>query len=358
MTAVWMFVGSYSPASEAGIHRLLVDPRSGALTGAGSISGVQNPSFLWVHPRGDVLYAVSETGLASDGAIGSVVAFGIDSGRPGNPFIPLGSRSTHGDNPCHIDVDPTGRWLSVANYGSGSLATFHILEDGSLGEAACVLDHEGSGPDPVRQSHPHAHCSTFAPGGRYLVAADLGADRILVHAFDPSTGRMTPHWELATAPGAGPRHVAFHQGGSDMFAVNELDNTISHFTWNGESGRLAMIRTVSTIPEGSKASLAADLRVSPHGNRVYVSNRGHDSLAAFSFDGDSGLDRQWVNRIRGSWPRSIALVPGARSIAVAYQHSDRVDLLPLAEETGTSPVPEFSVPVSRPSYVTFVVAAT
>ncbi len=348
-----LYVGSYSPATEPGIHRLTFDPESGVLRRAGSTGGVQNPSFLAVHPQGRYLYAVSETGLASDGLRGSVHAFRVEHNGNRAQLAPLGGSPTWGDHPCHIGIDPGGQWLAVSNYGTGSVAILAIGEDGSLSEVVSMVEHEGSGVDPDRQSGPHAHCALFAPGERFLVAADLGTDRLKIHAFDRSTGLLTPHSEVATLPGAGPRHIAFHPDGSRLFAVNELDNSLTLYQWDGDIGALAWRQTLPTLPAGTGQNLAAGVAVSHDGGQVFVSNRGHDSLAVFTFDPESGLTSEMHLSCGGNWPRAFGCAPDGQMIVVANEHSNEVAVISVDDEAEGPGRTLARLPIPRPTSIAF-----
>ncbi|NNF70092.1 MAG: lactonase family protein, partial [Acidimicrobiia bacterium] len=223
------YVGTYAAAEEPGIYALEFDETSGTFEIVGAFSGVENPSFLAV--RDDLLLAVGETGRST----GSVHAFRLTGWPPQLEL--LGAGATNGDYPCHLSIDATGRWVAAANYGTGNVVVLPVTA-GDFGEVSSEVQHGGRGPNESRQEGPHAHCALFSPGGRFVVAADLGIDRILVYGFDEVGGRLTYQTGVATLPGAGPRHVAFHPNAPVMFGVNELDNALVVYDFDRDTGGL------------------------------------------------------------------------------------------------------------------------
>lgn len=349
----WVFVGSYGPPDRATVHVCIFDESSGDLRVVGSVGGLTNPSFLTVSPCGRRLYAVSETGVGSDGMPGSLRAFELTGGRDSPELTPLNHRPSGGDHPCHLSIDAEGRWLAVSNYGSGSVAVLAIRPDGSLGEVASLVSHEGAGPHPERQAGPHVHATTFMPDGRFLVAADLGIDRLLVHAFDPRTGSLTLHGETSTRPGAGPRHLAIHPDGEHLFVVNELDSTLTVYRWDPDAGSLDGLCTLSTLASNAPVNIASDLAVAVDGRHVYVANRGDDSVAVFAFE-RGRMSRLTLRPSGGAWPRSIGLTASGRFLLAANEHADHVAVLPLGLGGAEVGGPVARVPIPCPTCVALV----
>ncbi len=348
-TETLAFVGSYAEADRPGIHAMLVTD-TGDLHLLDSWAGVHNPSFLRLRPDGGHLYAVSETGLA-DGSAGTVHAFRIERSSGTVDLVPINSRDSGGDHPCHIGIDADGTRLAVSNYGSGTVSVFPIRPDGSLGEMGSLARHTGTGPQSDRQEGPHVHSSSFSSDGRFLIVADLGIDRLMVYRVDRAGSAMSLAHEVATAPGAGPRHVLFHPDGRHLFVVNELDNSVSLFRYRADSGVLTLRQTHSTLPAEGVGNTAADIRLSPAGHHVYVSNRGHDSLAVYEFDPDGGMALTHIRSCGGRRPRGFALTPDGRYVLVANRSSDEVVSLPLADGTSDIGAPAAHLPVSEPSCV-------
>lgn len=341
MTRHLLLAGSYGPADQPAIYAFDFDDGSGALAAAGAFAGVADPSFLALHPAGRQLYAVSE---ATDGGPGAVWAFAL--GRGPARLEPLGSQPSRGELPCHLLVDPGGRWLAVTNYGSGSVAVLPIRPDGALGAPVAAAQHAGRGPNPARQEGPHAHASILDRAGRHLIVADLGIDQLLVYRLDGAAGALQAHGQTPTRPGAGPRHLAFHPGGQLLYVANELDSTVTLYAYDPAGGALDPLQTLSTLPGWAGENSVADIHLAPGAARLYVSNRGHNSLAVFGVGGDGRLELLATAGCGGDWPRNFALAPGGRFVVVANQHSGELVVLPLqpgGEEVG-APVARAALP--------------
>jgi 6-phosphogluconolactonase len=322
-----LYVGSYADADQPGIYACTFDDATGELTVRGSFAGVSNPSFLVIHPNGRWLYAVSETNQQKDGVPGAVWAFRCTQ-EPWS-IEAINHQTGGGDWPCHLAIDSTGRWLLVSNYGSGTVSVLPILEDGALGKMTDLIQHSSRGPRPDGQEGPHTHSATFTPDHRFAIVADLGMDALVVYALDPSVGQLHEHTRAATRPGAGPRHLAFHPSGQHVYVANELDNSIAVYDYDAASGGLHEQQIVDTLPSNAPQNTVADIHVSPSGDRVYVSNRGHDSIAIFAVEADGRLALVAIRPCGGHWPRNFAIAPGGRFLLVANQHSDEVAVLPV-----------------------------
>jgi 6-phosphogluconolactonase len=347
-----VLVGSYAAADQPGIHAFRFDDATGALAPRGSYAGIANPSFLAVHPSGRWLYAASEMSQSWNGAPGALWALRLE--RDPWELQPINQRPSGGDAPCHLQLDTSGKWLLASNYSSGTVAVLPILADGALGEIADLIQHHGSGPHPERQEGPHAHSATLAPDDRFAIVADLGMDELLVYSFDSATGKLGAHAHVDTRPGAGPRHVAFHPNGEYVYVANELDNTVSAYHYDAATGALRERQTVETLPDGAPENTVADIHVAASGRRVYASNRGHNSIAAFDIQPDGRLDRVAIAACGGDWPRNFALAPGGRHMLVANQYSGEVAVLPLSDDASAIGMPVARAAAAQASCVLFV----
>lgn len=339
-----LYVGTYISADQPSLHVVRFETESGMLTNLTSFTGIENPSFLVLHPNSRRLYAVSETGVASGGEMGSIWAFEIEA--DGVSLRPLNQQSTEGDWPCHIALDQTGRWLAVSNYGSGSAILYPILPDGRLGEKAAFVQHHGQGPNQSRQEGPHAHSATFTLDNRFMIVADLGIDRLMVYRFDSETGRLTLHQQVAAAPGAGPRHLAFHPTGRWLYVANELDSTVTVYGYDPDQRELTAGQSLATVPAGVDDNSVADIHLSPGAERLYVSNRGHNSVAIFAVSDGGSLTPLNFPKCGGKWPRNFAVGPDGRFIVVANRHTDDVVVLPsiLGGQSLGEPVSRLTIP--------------
>ena len=349
-----LFVGGYAAKGQAGIQACRLDLDSGALTAIASFDGLTNPGFLAAHPNGRWLYAASETSRASNnGNFGEVWALRYAADAEPFRIEALNHQSSQGDAPCHLRLDATGRWLLVANYTSGSAAVYPIQADGSLGEMTSFVEHHGHGPNPARQEGPHTHSSIFSPDNRFAILAELGLDQLLVYELDQATGKLRPHGTAPARPGAGPRHLAFHPDGKHLYAANELDSTIALYDYDAASGSLHERQFLPTLPQTDPESTVADIHIAASGKRVYVSNRGHNSLAVFDIGAEGKLSLAGFWSCGGNWPRNFALAPGGRFVLVANQYSNWVSVLPLDGPQGAVGSAVASLPAIAPGVIEF-----
>jgi 6-phosphogluconolactonase len=325
------YVGTYEREDRPGIFRLHCDPATGRLTVLGAVAGVRRPSFLALHPTGRYLYAASEA-VEGDG---EVCAFAVD-GRSGD-LRPLNRRSAHGSSTCHLDVDATGRWLVAANYGSPTVVLFPLQADGALGEVAAIRRHAGSSVHP-RQREPHPHSANIDPGNRFVYCPDLGLDRVLIYRLDAERGDLVPAEppSVATAPGSGPRHFAFHPSRPYAYVVNEIDSTVVAYAWDRASGALRELQVVPALPADFQGeSTCADIHVHPAGRFLYASNRGHDSIAIFRIAPDTGtLTAAGHAPTQGRTPRNFALDPSGTFLFAENQESDCIVVFRVDAESG------------------------
>lgn len=268
------------------------------------------PSFAVA--RAGVIYAA----LERDGAPGGVLALREDG-------TVLAQESSGGEAPCHLAFH--GHWLLVANYGSGTVGVLPLYEDGGLGALHEAVAHVGSGPDTERQEGPHVHQIVVSPGGKWVLAVDLGTDEVVIYAFDD--GELTRHGAYAAFPGSGPRHMAFAPDGTHAYLVGELDDSLTKLTWDEEAGELSTVARLRTLPESAVlTNYPAAVQVAPDGSTVYVTNRGHDSIAVV----DAVSFQVRVNvPCGGEWPRD-AVLSGDR-LYVANQFSGTVDFFALED---------------------------
>lgn len=332
-----LYVGTYTEGTRSeGVYLVRMDHRSGQLTRVGSVDAGPNPSFLGIHPNGRVLYAVNELEQYKGKPTGAVSAFTIE--RVTGALTRLNEQPSEGGAPCYLSVDRRARVVLVANYVGGSIALLPIQSNGALAPAAHVVQHTGKGPNAERQEAPHAHCILPDPSNRFALAADLGADRVFVYRLDLD-GKSLRHVEGGDAvmrPGAGPRHIAFHSGVPLVFVANELDSTVATLRFDAEHGTLSPLATISTVSAGwTGTNYPADIHIAPSGRTLYVSNRGHNSIAVFSVAESTGaLALEQVVSTDGDWPRNFSLDPSGRWLLVANQRSDSVVVFGIDPENG------------------------
>ena len=355
-----LYVGTYTNGERReGIYLVRMDPRTGALRQVEARDAGENPSFLAIHPNGRTLYAVNELTEMGGEQTGAVTSFAIAAGT--GRLARLDQKLSEGGAPCYVSVDPRGRYAFVANYVGGSVVVLPVGRDGALQTATHVVQHQGTGPDAERQEAAHAHCIIPDRTGVFAVAADLGADRVMVYRLDRERGSLA-HVEggsVAMRPGAGPRHLAFHPTMPFLYVANELDSTVTRLRWDAATGTLRVEESASTLPPGTAArNSVADLHLSPSGRTLYVSNRGHDSVAVFSVAPRTGsLALQEAIPTGGAWPRNFTLDPTGRWLVVANQNSDSLVVFARHRETGILTETEHRLSVPKPVCLRFLAHA-
>lgn len=320
MRAVDLWVGSYARAGGRGLYRLRCDENG--LT-PGEVDDVAaNASYGVWSPRHRLHYLVDEA------AMGAVGAF-----RPGPAGLTRATRvSSEGREPCFVAIDPAQRRIAAANYASGSIALFELTGDGLPQDGPALWANAGSGPDAERQAGPHMHCVRFSPDGAHLYATDLGTDQLLRFTLDAATPLETAELAWAAPAGSGPRHLLFHPRAPVALLVSELASTLTLFDVAAEG--LNERTMLSTLPKGvDGGSLGGDLAVNAAGDRVYVTNRGHDSIAVFALDPASGAIelRQHVLS-GGASPRNLLLLEAAGRLLVVNEEAGNVVLFAIAPD--------------------------
>ncbi len=347
----FVYIGTYTGQKSKGIYAYRFDAATGRLTSLGLVAETVNPSFLAVHPNRRFLYAVSEMAKYEGRNSGAVSAFAID--RETGKLAFLNRVSSRGGGPCYVVVDKTGKSLLVANYGGGSVAVLPVLEYGRLGEASAFVQHAGSSVNPKRQQGPHAHSINLSPDNRFAIAADLGLDQVLVYRFDPTKGSFAANNPAMAKvnPGAGPRHLAFHPSGRFAYVINEMQSTVSAFSYDAAGGVLRELQTISTLPKDFAGdNTTAEVQVHPTGKFLYGSNRGHDSIAVFAIDTGTGtLTPVQHVPTQGKTPRNFGIDPTGSHLFAANQNSDNIVVFRIDPKTGrltpTGQVLEVSSPV-------------
>jgi 6-phosphogluconolactonase len=351
-----VYVGTYTGAKSKGIHAFRFNQATGALTPVGLVAETPSPSWLVLHPSGQYLYAANEVDDFDADKSGSVSAFKID--RATGALTLLNTRPSKGAHPCHLTVDRAGTHLLVANYTGGTLAVLPIERDGSLASPSQVVHHKGSSVNSERQSSPHAHSIDLSADDRFAVSDDLGADRLFIYRYDARGGGLSAGLQpaIAAAPGAGPRHFAFHPSGQFGFAINELSSTITSYSWDATRGALKTLATISTLPKGKfPGNSTAEIRVHPGGRFLYGSNRGHDSIAVFTIAPTSGnLTLVEHEPTRGKTPRNFTIDPSGQWLVAANQGSDTLAVFRISDQNGALTPVGGLVNVGSPVSVVFL----
>jgi 6-phosphogluconolactonase len=346
---VGFYIGTYTrQGGSKGIYRATLDLETGRLSSPTLAAEAPGPSFVALHPRGDLLYAVHEP------TDGDVSAFAIE--RDGK-LRRINSQSSQGAGPCHVSVDGAGKNVFVACYGGGSLACLPIDEDGALAPATEVVKNSGSGPDQRRQEGPHLHAIYADAKDRFVYACDLGTDEVLVFQLDAENGRLTATQPRSAKvpPGGGPRHLALHPSGKFAFVNNEMGNSVTAFAVNPEDGGLKSLQTISTLPDGKPVpgNSTAEIFCDPSGRWLYVSNRGHDSIAGYSIGEDGTLALVEITPAGVAVPRGFGIDPTGKWLVVGGQKSNDLVALKIDPASGKLTPGPNKISVGSPVCVAF-----
>jgi 6-phosphogluconolactonase len=347
-----VYFGTYTTpkSGSQGIYVAGFDSKTGKLEKPELAAEAKSPSFLAIAPSKQFLYAVSE----GSGAEGGVSSFAVDAST--GKLTLLNSESSKGGGPCHVSVDPAGKVLMVANYGSGHVASLPIKADGSLGAAASAHQQgPASNANARRQAGPHAHSINPDKAGKFAFACDLGCDKVFIYKLDAEAGTITPNAPAfaEVPPGGGPRHFAFDPDGKFAYANNEMTLTVTAFSYDAVRGALKPLETVSTLPPGVSVDpkfSTAETAVHPSGRFVYVSNRGHDTIACFRVNAETGkLTFIESAPAKVQVPRNFGIDPTGKWMITAGQNSNSAAVFSIDPKTGkiepTGQVVEVGAPV-------------
>lgn len=319
-----IYAGTNSLRGSKGIYVLDYDRASAKLSEIQTVDGGSSPNFLTVSPDRKFLYAAYSTGTLNDGN-GSVMSFKIDpaSGK----LSKINEQSSEGRGPAHVSIDPKGRYVYISNYGAGSLVVYPVNKDGSLEKASDVIQHTGSSIVQGRQEAPHVHSAIPSADGRFLYVSDLGIDKIMIYEVQEN-GKLKP----AATPygqntaGAGPRHFAIHPNGNFAYSAEELTSTVASFKRDQKTGSLSPLERVPMLPEGFTGNnSAADIHFSPDGKFLYASNRGHESLAIYAVNANTGkLTLVGHENTGGKHPRNFMIDKKGEFALTANRDTDNV----------------------------------
>lgn len=350
----YLFTGTYTTGSSEGIYVFSFDPLTGEVTPVDTARGIDQPSYLEVTPDGQFLYAVNETGGITPGRI-SAFSFDKTSGK----LKLLNQKPTYGDHPCYVTISSNRKWVIAANYSGGNLAAYRVNEDGSLSDTYQVIQHEGKGPNAERQDAPHVHSAVITPDNKFLLVQDLGIDKIMVYRFNPEADKdplspaKSPY--MATQPGGGPRHIAFHPGKQWLYLMEEMGGAVTGYRY--KNGKLKQFTRVDAHPPGYTGSRgSADIHVSPDGKFLYASNRFEaNNIAIFSIHpGNGSLTSVGYQDVIGNFPRNFVIDPSGNWLLVANQKSDDIRIFRINKETGLLTPSENSILVGNPVCLKFL----
>ena len=345
-----MLVGTYTAGDSKGIYSFRFDEETGTSIALSAVE-VENPSYLVPSADGKFVYAVSE--FNNEQAAANAFAFDKEKGT----FKFLNSQKTDGEDPCYIITN--GKNVVTANYSGGSISVFPIAKDGSLLPASDVIKFEGSGTDKERQEKSHLHCVRITPDGKYLLADNLGTDRIHKFTINPDANAENKESFLKEgAPaaftveaGSGPRHLTFAPNGNYAYLINELSGTVITFEY--KDGNLKEIQTIAADTVGAKGS--ADIHISPDGKFLYASNRlKADGIAIFRINPDNGMLTKAGYQLTGIHPRNFIITPNGKYLLVACRDDNVILVYKRNADTGLLTDIHKDIKVDKPVCVKFI----
>ena len=348
---MWALIGTRTTrerkARGQGITVCAVQP-DGSLQARQVLGGMVNPSYLVASRDGHLVYTVH-----GDGNAISLLDFDRGTGR----IALRRSFDAQLRNPVHLALDRDERHLLVSSHLTGELVVIALAANGSPQSVVQRVALPGPpGPHRVEQPFSKPHFNPFDPSGRFVVVPDKGLDRIFVFTFDE--GQLAPAAEpfVQTREGAGPRGVAFHPREPWMYAVGELDSTVTAYALDSTSGRLVPRQWLTTLPESFTGnSRAAAIAIDPAGRHLYASNRGCDTIEVYAIAATSGLLRHLQSRpSEGRTPRFFTPHPDGHTLYVLNEDSDTIVQIAIDPVRGELGGTRAVLPCASPVCLVFV----
>jgi len=315
------YVGHQTDEKEEGIRILEADADTGRFRQLRLIH-LQNPIYMALNRAKTRLYtSFSDPTYGPRGKTGGLAAYAVK----GDDLVKINALGTGATTPCHVSLAPDEKALVYAEYSGATAGFVEIGEDGALkGSVVQTAITDPTGPNKPRQDKPHAHCAVVSPDGKNLCVVDLGVDQVKVYDWQNRAGGLKelPSRTIHTTPaGAGPRHIIFHPNGKLAFVIFELENYVTSYKYDGESFR--PVHQLSLLPAGfTEFSKAAAIKISEDGTQLFCSNRGHDSIAVFAVDSDTGaLALLNIIKLGGAFPRDFEFMPGGKFLLAGLKMS-------------------------------------
>ena len=346
MEKMYLMVGSYATPEEEGIKVYAWDGEKGEAAYVSGLKGISNPSYQVVSADGERVYSVGE----DDGLTSTAHALSFDKSQ--GRLALMNTQLTQGGAPCYINLSPNEDFVITANYMGGSISVLPMETSGRLGENVSTFAFEGEGVLKERQSQPHLHCVEFTPDGRFLLANDLGTDKI--HVFPlTSDGKLDEKatFDVALEAGSGPRHLCFSKDGRFAYLINELSGKVTALSYNGET--LTPIQYIEADTVNAQGS--ADIHLSPDGKFLYASNRlKADGIAIFSVNQETGMLIKVGYQQTGIHPRNFVITPDGHFLLVACRDSNVVQIFARDEKTGLLVDTGNMIETSKPVCLKFI----
>ena len=331
-----LYVGTFAERNSQGLYVFEFNRDSLSFKLLQTLPELVSPSFFTLHPSGRLLYAACRNSMVNGQNWGSIWSLKIDtiSGK----LSPLNQQPSYGTDPCYISTDQSGQYIFVANYGDGVISVYPVNTDGSIGDSIQVIRHAGRSINPQRQEGPHVHAALVSEDNRFVYVPDLGIDRVMIYKLDTATGKLTPAdvpW-AEVKPGSGPRHIAIRPDGKFAYLAEELGSTTAVFLRDTFDGSLTEIQRIPSIPvDYTKENSNADIHTDNEGRYLYISNRGHNSIAIYSINQPTGmLSLAGFEPVRGDHPRNFMIDATGDLMLVANRNTDQIIIFRRNKQTG------------------------
>lgn len=291
----------------------------------------RNPSFLDIDQEKKIIYAVNEMKEYNGAFGGGFTQISYADGK----LSAVQDMGTGGTDPCHVAIAPNKQFVSVANFANGSVTIFPLDMQGSLSDRQ-IFQHEGSGPHPIRQKGPHAHATIFLERENLMYVPDLGIDTVKAYRYEGSQVTPAPEYDFSVAPGGGPRSGVFSADYKIFYLIHEIGSQVSWYAC--DHGKMTLLGCVDTLPEDAdrSANICSDLHITPDGQYLYASNRGHDSLCCYRIAADGSLSFLHRTSCGGKTPRNFAITPDGKYLLVGNQDSDTIAVFGVTQDGGLS----------------------
>lgn len=324
-----LYIGTFSERGSEGIYVFEFDQETADAHQIQTLDHLASPSYLCLHPNGKYLYSGNRASIVEGEKWGSLSAFAV---RDDGKITHLNDASGLDEGTCYISTDHAGQQVYIANYAGGSMAAYQLEMDGSIGDLIASYDHQRvNGPEA------HAHAAVPSPDNRFLYVPDLGNDEVTAYRIRTGAGKLkkSANRSLAVKKGNGPRHFIFHPNGKWAFVAEELSSSVLSVVYR-KNGRLRELDRKSTLPDDyQEENKVADIHIHPSGRWLYVSNRGHNSLAIYEVDAGTGMLRTVGHQSTlGDWPRGFMITPNGKFLLVANRRTDNIAIFEIDTATG------------------------
>ena len=346
MENMYLMVGSYATPEEEGIKVYAWDNEKGEALYVSGLKGISNPSYQVVSADGNRVYSVGE----DEGETSTAHSLSFD--KTNGKLTLMNTQLTNGGAPCYINLSPDEDWVITANYMGGSISVLPLDASGRLSENVSTFAFTGEGENKIRQGQSHLHCVEFTPDGKFLLANDLGTDKIHVFPLTPE-GKLDEMgtFDVELEPGSGPRHLCFSKDGRFAYLINEISGKVTTLIYN--EGTLQPIHYIEADTVNAQGS--ADIHLSPDGKFLYASNRlKADGIAVFSVNQETGMLTKAGYQLTGIHPRNFIITPDGRFLLVACRDSNLVQIFSRDEKTGLLVDTGKTIETSKPVCLKFI----